>query len=250
MERISVLVCVMCSVLLSPASWARAAEKGDGEANFSVGLSHLRERRPAQALEEFKKAVKLNGGNPYFQKGLGLAYTQLGRYPEAVTAFRRALELNPYYVDVRNDLGTALILSGKRPEGREEFLKAFNDPTNPTPELSARNLGQAYLEESNFAEAANWFQTSLTRNKAVADAYLGLADSWFGLGRPQDAIPALETGAKEFPSHLGILVDLAEAYYRAGRFNEARARFEEIARKDPIGEAGRRAAERLKNFPR
>jgi Tfp pilus assembly protein PilF len=251
MKRISVLVCFLCAVVLSSAPSVRAAEKaGDGETNFNVGLGHLRERRPAAALEEFKKAVKLNGSNPYFQKGLGLAYTQLGKYPEAVAAFRKALELNPYYVDVRNDLGTALILSGKRPEGRDEFLKAFNDATNPTPELSARNLGQAYLEENNFTEAVNWFQTTLNRNKAVADAYLGLADAWFGLGKPQEAIPTLEVGNKEFPNHLGILVNLAEAYYRAGRFNEARGRFEEVTRKDPAGEAGRQAAERLKNFPR
>ena len=251
MERISVLVCSLCAVLLMSLPELRGGgEKDDGETNFNVGLGHLRERRPAQALDEFKKAVKLNGSNPYFQKGLGLAYTQLGRYPEAVTAFRRALELNPYYVDVRNDLGTALILSGKRLEGREEFVKAFNDPTNPTPELSARNLGQAYLEESNLAEAANWFQATLNRNKAVADAYQGLAEACFGLGRPQEAIPALEVGVKELPNNMRILVDLGEAYYRVGRFNEARARFEEVTRKDPVGEAGRRATERLKNFPR
>jgi Tfp pilus assembly protein PilF len=235
-------------LLLGPGT-ALAQEKGDGEANFNVGLSHLRDRRPAQALEEFKKAVRQNGRNPYFQKGLGLAYMQLRQYPEAIAAFRKALEINPYYVDVRNDLGAVLILSGKRAEGKAELEKAFNEPTNPTPELSARNLGQAFLEEGSLAEAVNWFQTTLGRNKAVADAYLGLAEAFFGLGRPQDAVGPLETGAKEFPGNLGILLNLGEAYYRVGRFHEARGRFEDVARRDPAGEAGRRAAERLKNFP-
>jgi tetratricopeptide (TPR) repeat protein len=94
------------------------------------------------AVEAFRKAVREDGKNPYFQKGLGQAYLATGKYDDAVSAFRKALELNQYYVDVRNDLGTALILSGRRNEGKNEFLAAFNDATNPTPEISSRNLGQ------------------------------------------------------------------------------------------------------------
>src|SRR5207245_2181820 len=122
----------------------------DSEASFNAGLAHLRENRPALALEQFKKAVKEDPKNAYAYKGLGLTYAQLGKLSDAVASFRKALELNPYYVDVRNDLGSALVLSGKRAEGKAEFLAAFNDPTNPTPEMSARNLGQAYLEEKNY----------------------------------------------------------------------------------------------------
>ena len=128
---------------------------------FSTGVMHLREGRVDLALEEFKKAVKEDGKNPYFQKGLGLAYSAKREWKVAIAAFRKALELNPYYVDVRNDLGAALIGSGEREAGKKEFLTAFSDPTNPTPEMSARNLGQAYLEEKNYDEALNWYRTSV-----------------------------------------------------------------------------------------
>ena len=83
---------------------------------------------------------------------------------------------------MRNDLGTALILSGRRNEGKNEFLTAFNEPTNPTPEISSRNLGQAYLEEKHYPEAINWFRTSLNRNQTYPDAYLGLADALVAAG--------------------------------------------------------------------
>ena len=43
---------------------------------------------------------------------------------------------------------------------------------------------------------------------------------------------------------------LGEAYYRAGRFTEAKARLEEAARRDPVGASGRRATELLKHLPR
>jgi len=235
----------------------------DSEASFNAGLTHLRENRPALALDQFKKAIREDPKNAYAYKGLGLTYAQLasqcssndqgcsqGRLREAIVAFRRALELNPYYVDVRNDLGTALVLSGKRAEGKAEFLAAFNDPTNPTPEISSRNLGQAYLEEKNYREALNWFRTSFTRNKSYAEPYLGFADAVVALGHPDEAVAPLEGALKEVPGQPDLLVALGQAYYKTGRFAEARSRLEEAARRDPGGPVGRRAMELMKNFPK
>ena len=246
--RAAALAGVLC---LSAAAWAQTpSANSDAEARFNAGLTHLRDGRPQLALEEFQRAIKQDPKNPYFHKGLGLAYATLKRFDDATSAFRKALELNPYYTDVRNDLGMALVLAGKRQEGKAEFLAAFNDPTNPTPEISSRNLGQAYFEEKNYAEAANWFRSSLNRNKAYPDAYLGLADALVALGRPEDASTTLETGASEVPTSTAIQLALGEAYYRAGRFSDARARLEDARRKNPTGADARRAAELLKHFPK
>lgn len=235
-------------VLAALAAAPALAQQPDGEAHFNTGLTHLREGRPAMALEEFKRAVRQDSKNPYFYKGLGVCYLQMRRYPEAIEALRRSLQLNPYYVDARNDLGTALILAGKREEGKAELLAAFNEPTNPTPDLSARNLGQAYLEERRYAEAANWFTSSLGRNKQLVDAHAGLAEALHAQGRSEEALRALEEGVKAVPESAKLLLALGEAYYRAGRFNEARARLEQARAKDGNGPAARRATELLKQF--
>jgi Tfp pilus assembly protein PilF len=251
MNRPTRAVLTMALAVLAAAQVrAQPSKEGDGEAHFLAGLTHLQDNRPSLAAEEFKKAIRIDAKSPYSHKGLGIAYTQMRRYPDAIAALRKALELNPYYVDVRNDLGTALILSGKREEGKAEFLAAYNDPTNPRPELTSHNLANAYLEEKRWAEAANWFKTSIGRNKQNADAYLGLADALLALGQPAEAIAPLEGGLKELPQHVGLISALGEAYYRAGRFTEAKARLEEAARRDPVGAPGRRATELLKHLPR
>jgi len=252
MRELSIVRIVVAGFVLcvTPNLALAQARPSDSEVSFNAGLAHLRENRPALALEEFKKAVKEDPRNAYAYKGLGLTYAQLRKFPEAIAAFRRALQVNPYYVDVRNDLGTALVLSGKRAEGKAEFLAAFNDPTNPTPEISARNLGQAYFEEKNYPEAANWFRTSFTRNKAYPDPYLGFADAVGAMGRPEEALGPLEAGLREVPGDAALLLALGQAYYRAGRFTEARSRLEEAARRDPAGPTGRRATELIKNFPK
>ena len=241
------------AVLVLAATAAAAQQQPpakDGEAHFMAGLTHLQESRPQLAVDEFKKAIRLDDKSPYSHKGLGIAYTQMGKYPEAIAALRKALELNPYYVDVRNDLGTALMLSGKREEGKAEFLAAYNDPTNPRPELTSYNLANAYLEEKRYADAANWFRTSIGRNKQNTQAYLGLADALLALGQPDEAIAPLEAGLKELPHNVGLIAALGEAYYRAGRFTEAKARLEDAVRRDPVGASGRRATELLKHLPR
>src|SRR5262245_59633996 len=245
LSRLPVAFALLAGLAVAPAARAQVSE---AEGNFNVGLTHLREGRPNFALDEFKKAVRQDGKNPYFYKGLGLAYAALKQYPDAIGAFRMALEINPYYVDVRNDLGTALMLSGKRAEGKNEFLVAFNDPTNPTPEISARNLGQAYLEEKNYPDATTWFHTSLGRNKKYTDAYLGLSDALAGAGHADEAITTLETAAAECPDSAVVMENLGEAYYRAGRLADARKRLEEARKKDPLGPVGRRAGEVLQKL--
>lgn len=247
--RRAVLLVFAAAALAAVPVRADAPPKSDGEANFLAGLTHLQEDRPALAADEFRKSIRLDPKSPYSHKGLGIAYTQMRRYPEAIATLRKALELNPYYVDVRNDLGTALILSGKREEGKAELLAAYNDPTNPRPELTSHNLANAYLDEKKYTDAVNWFRTSLGRNKQNAMAYLGLADSLLALGQPDDAVAPLEAGLKELPNHVGLLTLLGDAYYRSGRFAEARPRLEEAARRDPAGASGRRATELLKHLP-
>ena len=236
--------------LLLAATGAAAQSNPDAEARFSTGLMHLREGRLDLALEDFQKAAKLDPKNPYVMKGLGQAYAAKQKWGDAISAFRKSLELNPYYVDVRNDLGMALMLSGDHDGGKKEFLAAFGDPTNPTPEISARNLGQAYLEEKNYPEAMNWFRTSLNRNKGYSDAYMGLGTALLNLGRLEEAIAQLEAGVKELPEDPSLLLALGQVYFKGGRFTEARARLEEAVRKDPTGASGRRAAEVLKELPR
>jgi tetratricopeptide (TPR) repeat protein len=250
--------------LVALAAPALAQSPPSAETRFSTGVMHLREGRVDLALEEFKRAVKEDPKNPYFQKGLGLAYAQkaeqlqraqpqrgpVGEWKDAIACFRKALELNPYYVDVRNDLAAALIGSGDREGGKKEFLGAFSDPTNPTPEISARNLGQAYFEEGNYPEAVNWYRTSLNRNKKYPDPYLGIAKALLASGRLDEAVAQLEAGVAEVPEDPELLLALGQALFKAGRFGEARARLEETVRKDPAGVAGRAAADQLKALPK
>jgi Flp pilus assembly protein TadD len=227
-----------------------AAQDPEAELIFNAGLAYLKDGRPELAREEFGRAIKKDPKNPYFYKGLGVAYLRENKLAEAITAFRKALELNPFYVDARNDLGTALLLSGEREAGKKELLRAYDEAMNPTPELTARNLGRAYLAEKAYEQALNWFRKSVQRNLRYPDGHLGVADALIAMGRVDEAVTTLESAAISTSDNPDVTLALGEAYYRAGRFADAKKRLDPIAQKDPTSARGRRASELLKNLPR
>jgi type IV pilus assembly protein PilF len=247
--RTSAAALALALALAARGGPALAQDETGGESYFNTGLIHLREGRVELAVESFERAVDADSENPYFRKGLGQAYAAKGEWKDAIEQFRKALELNPYYTDVRNDLGTALILAGKREEGKKEFLSAYADATNPTPEVSARNLGQAYLEEKNYTEAINWFRAAISRAESYTDPYLGLAQALVATDRLDEAVVLLESGVEKAPEDAGLLLALGQAYFRAGRFAESRERLEEAMRKDPSGRVGEAAAAELAKLP-
>ncbi len=220
------------------------------ELSYNTGLAHLREGRAEQAIAAFKQAVKGDPKNPYAHKGLGLAYMMRQQYPQAIESFNKALEINPYFVDVRNDLGTALMLSGRHDEARKQFTQAYDDPTNPTPEITAYNIGECFLKQMDYQKALDWFKLSAQRNKYLMLAHLGIADVYAATNRVEDAIAELESAQAINADDLSIALALGEAYYRAGRFGEARGKLERIVKQDPRGQSGLRAAKLLLNFPK
>ena len=157
---------------------------------------------------------------------------------------------NPDYVDARNDLGIALLRLGKRTDGKAELAKAFADPQCPTPEVTAWNLGQAFFEEKEYNEAMTWFQAAQNKNKTLAASYVSIADILMILGQTDAAILQLETGMKEASGNTAIQLALGDVYLKAGRFQDARATFEQVIKKDPAGPSGRRAIEKLKGIQR
>lgn len=249
MRRRMLALALLLSVVGSVAPAQSPEESAQAEGHFQAGLAHLRDGRAAMAVDAFERAVRLDKDNPYFRKGLGQALASQGRYDDAIGEFEKALEINPHYVDVRNDLGSVLMLAGKRSEGMAQFLQAYNDPTNPTPAVTARNLGLAYFELGSHDEALNWFRTALSRDRDYAGAHIGIADTLVAMGKVDEAVLQLEGAVDALPDVVPLTLALGEAYYRASRFEEARKRLEQVVQRDPGGAAGLRAADLLQKFP-
>lgn len=237
------------------------AQDAEAEIRFGAGVRLLRDGFPDRALIEIEAALKKDPDNAFYMKGLSVAYSQLadkckpndsgcrnGNLKKAVDSAQKALIANPDYVDARNDLGIALLRLGKRTDGKAELAKAFADPQCPTPEVTAWNLGQAFYEEKEYAEAMTWFQAAVNKNKTLAAAYVSIADILMIMSQTDAAILQLETGVKESSGNSAVQLALGDAYLKAGRFQDARAAYEAVIKKDPAGPSGRQAATKLQGI--
>jgi Flp pilus assembly protein TadD len=246
MRKLLFSVCVLWAAATLAQAGNTAAES---EVVANTATNYLASGQVDLAIDQFKKAISLDGGNYIAYKGLGLAYAQKGNYKESEAALRKCLDINPDFADARNDLATTLMF-GKRPEeARKEWITADANPFYQRPQ-AACNLGDSYLAEKNYAEASRWFQRAIQRDDTYARAHVGLALALMAQNKLDEAIPSLEKATAKAPTDNELLFSLGDAYYRAGRFGDARSKLEAVVKADPVGVLGRRAQEMLKHFPK
>ena len=84
---------------------------------------------------------------------------QHGDFNTARTSYATALEENEQSFEAVLGLARLDLLSGKTPEAERNFLKAFE--LAPTSEVAIEALGQFYLTQDRFVEAAQYLQRGL-----------------------------------------------------------------------------------------
>jgi len=114
------------------------------EAYFQQAQLHRKEGRWSWALEAYKTAIRLEGGNAIYHSHLGNAYLEaengeaagergLENGKKALEAHARSVALNPFEPDYRVNLGWAYARLGNRAAAIAEFEKAISlYPTNPS----------------------------------------------------------------------------------------------------------------------
>ena len=105
-------------------------------------------------------------------------------------------------------------------KAKEHFKKELEiDPHNAGAEYI---LGEMARQESQWDEAIERFTKVSKLDAGLTDAFLGLGMSFVAQGKPVDAIAPLETYVKLQPGNPAGHYQLAMAYSRAGRKEDAK----------------------------
>ncbi len=145
---------------------------------------------------------------------LGLALAHRQREAEAIVQFREAVRLDPRNVRAWNNLGVALVKIGRRAESAAALVAALQvDPEHPE---ALYNLGRLYLDEGRYDDAAELFQRAIRRRRDYAEAYANLGVAWNQLGRHAETIRLLEEAADLVRPMPEAHFNLGVAYVLAG----------------------------------
>jgi uncharacterized caspase-like protein len=90
------------------------------------GTALFREKKYAQAAEEFKVAVELDPGSALAANNLGFAYFKLENYPEAIRWFEKTVTIDPKRAIAYYNLGDAYVQSNRGEDAKkayEQFLQ-------------------------------------------------------------------------------------------------------------------------------
>lgn len=101
----------------------RVGEVEDIQFHTRLGDDLYRRGMYERAVEEYRKALHINGEYPDLHNRLGVALLALGDYAGAEEAFRRALERNPRYAEAQANLVLALRGAGKTEEAQRALQR-------------------------------------------------------------------------------------------------------------------------------
>ena len=134
--------------------WEDAAAKSPNKSrpHLALGVGLNQAGRTGQAIEELKKAARLNpnGGEPYLN--LGYIYFHQRKLEESIQAFQRAVVLSPRLApEVHNNLGAVYLLQGRKEEGIKELQLALKERPHYSRPYSSQ--GNFYEQEGDIDKA-------------------------------------------------------------------------------------------------
>ena len=151
-----------------------------------------------------------------------------GKWDDAAKEYEAVLQQNPRLPGIHYRLGRILVSRpGFGPEAAENAKHEFEqeleiDPSNAGAEYV---LGALARQKEEWGDAIAHFSRATKIDASFADAFLGLGSSLISVKQFTEAIPALETAVKLQPENPDIHYNLATAYSRVGRKEDAAKQF-------------------------
>jgi tetratricopeptide (TPR) repeat protein len=151
------------------------------------------------------------------------AYESQEKWDEASAEYKQILEKNPNLPEIHYRLGRILLVRPEAPGNLDEAKKEFEaelqiDPSNASAEYA---LGEIARQAQQWEDAEGHYLNATKDDQGFLEAFLGLGMSLNALGKFPDAVAPLEKYVKLQPADPAGHYQLAIAYARTGRKQDA-----------------------------
>ncbi len=189
----------------------------------NLGVAYWVRGNVKGAEQEWLESLQVKQDNQIVLSNLGLVCLKEKRYAEAVDYFHRALRIDPRMTDAHLHLGEAYLGM----EDRKLAELQFRDTVALSPlNVAGRNrLGELLLETGRVAEAAEHFQRSV-ESEPNAEGYDGLGDIMLKRGDSDGATRSYLRAVVVDPFDHRAHFRLGEIYARARRSADAVREYE------------------------
>ena len=206
-------------------------------AHYGLGNALAHQEDFAAALAHFTRAASFAPHSSECHFAQGFAHGKLAQHRQAIEAYRRAVRLRPGFASAWLNLGVELIADGRDALAAPCYLQALNSADTPSTEISAHlNLGHLARSHRRFPQAQSHYENAIQAAQSlcptrlsevhVAFAYLHLEQqqfpqAWQSLREAKSILNPSQPNA-EIPNAEGILLlaedavaEAIEAFHRA-----------------------------------
>ncbi len=137
----------------------------------------------AVALQELRDAISADSRYAPAYNMFGLVYMELHEDKTAESNFRHAIELAPNESETHNNYGWFLCTRNRFEPAIAQFNEALRNPLYPSPERALTNAGVCSLKAGNQTAAETYFERALKLQPNQPQALAQLADFYYRQGR-------------------------------------------------------------------
>jgi len=181
--------------------WEDVIRKSPNKArgHDNLGVAYEEYGRMLEAVNEYRKAIKLNLANAQVHYNLGNVLNKLGKTNEAINEYREAIRFNPAHVEAYYNLGNIYAKLGRTYEAINKYREAIR--LNPVHAKAHNNLGSIYYIEGHIDEATEEYLIALKLKPDLPDAHYNLGIVYRDKGLKKEAIRKFKEALRISPDH-------------------------------------------------
>ena len=192
---------------------------GDPGLGYAFAVSLVKAGDYEEGVRRLKAMAESGLNSADVHMMLGSAFADQREYDTALQEYRKAIAIDPNQVQTHYLAGLALIRSGHPKDAVEEFRTALK--LDPTHVLAKYHLAFSLIHAEQKEEAKTLLQQVIQQDPSYADAYYELGKLQLEQGDSKGAVVSLESGTKASPDADYIHYQLAMAYRRESRKEDA-----------------------------
>jgi tetratricopeptide (TPR) repeat protein len=186
---------------------------------YAYAVSQVKTGAYDQGIRRLRVLEKDKPNSPDLHTLIGEAFVDQGEYAEALEEYRKALAINPALQRTHFLAGLALIRQGNPAEAAQEFRAALK--LNAADAISKYHLAYSLIQMRQQEDALPLLREVIQQDPKYADAYYQLGKVQLERGNTGEAVSNLEAGTRLNPDRDYIHYQLALAYRRESRADDA-----------------------------
>jgi protein O-mannosyl-transferase len=205
--------------------------KPDATTFNNLGVALGLKGRTDEAMENHKKAIRLDPNNAEAHYNLGNILLSQRKNKEAIKEYQNAIRINPKYTKAQINLAVALTRENRINEAIMHATEAVK--LEPNSFEAHYNLALALDKQDRTDEAIEHFAKAAKINPNDAEAHYNLAMDLMQQDRVDEAVENFSEAAEIEPNNVNVRRDLAIGLWKKGWLDEAANEFRYVLKLQP-----------------